>query len=124
MKPRLDDIPQDVWDAAEAAGEAMHGRHERGWVAWPLIPASGTTSHQEIVARALMAERMKERERVANVDEPVWLAELDVLRAGLRVAELILDTDRDHTIDEQDRALSVVREAIARKPPTSIRSRP
>ena len=67
---RPEDIPEDIWQAAEAAGEAMHGRHERGWVAWPLIPAHGRASHQEIMARALLAERQaataKEREACAK----------------------------------------------------------
>jgi hypothetical protein len=52
-----DDIPQDIWGKADAVGEAIHGRHERGWVAWPLITDSGTDGPQKIVARALLAER-------------------------------------------------------------------
>jgi hypothetical protein len=74
---RPDDIPQGIWDAAEAAGEAMHGRHERGWVAWPLIPAHGTASHQEIVARAILAERLASATRLEAIAEeldsqPAW----------------------------------------------------
>ena len=49
---RPNNIPQDVWDAADAVAEPLLGRHERGWVMWPLVwPA------QEIAARAIMAER-------------------------------------------------------------------
>lgn len=63
-----DDISQQAWDEAEAVGEAIHGRHERGWVAWPLISEAGP-SPQEIVARAIMAATAAERERCALVAE-------------------------------------------------------
>jgi hypothetical protein len=66
VKP--EDIPQDVWDAAEFVGEAIHGRHVRGWVSWPLITASGPPP-QEIVARAIMAER----ERCAAVADTYFM---------------------------------------------------
>lgn len=85
MKP--EDIPDDIWEAAEAAGEAMHGRHERGWVAWPLIPAHGTASHREIVARVILAERLKEREACAVVASSLAddiQASADELRGNMR----------------------------------------
>lgn len=62
---RPDDIPEDIWAAAERVGEAIHGRHERGWVAWPLITEAGTDGPQKIVARAILAER----ERCAVIAE-------------------------------------------------------
>lgn len=51
-----DDIPQDVWDTADAVGEAIHGKHVRGFISWPLMSESGVKP-QIIVARAIMAER-------------------------------------------------------------------
>lgn len=55
-----DDIPKDVWDATDVIAEPLLGRHERGWVMWPLVwPA------REIAARAVMAER----ERCAKIAE-------------------------------------------------------
>jgi hypothetical protein len=62
-------VPEDVWLAADAVGEAIHGRHERGWVAWPLITEGGLSA-QEHVARAMLShglsERAAERERCAR----------------------------------------------------------
>jgi hypothetical protein len=105
MKPS--DIPDDIWEAAQFV---MGWEHR-------LMPDNARHLTGE-VARALLAERLKERERIASVDE------LDVLRAALRMAEYILADDHDHTTAEHETALRAVREAVARKPPTSIRSRP
>jgi hypothetical protein len=110
---KTSDIPDDIWEAAQFV---MGWEHR-------LMPDNARHLTGE-VARALLAERLKERERMAKVDEPVWLAELDVLRAALRMAEYILADDHDHTTAEHETALRAVREAVARKPPTSIRSRP
>ena len=64
-------ISQSAWDEAEAVGEAIHGRHERGWVAWPLITEAGP-SPREIVARAIDAATERERKR--------WSGVIDALR--------------------------------------------
>jgi hypothetical protein len=56
MTDRPNDIPQDVWDKAAAVGEAIHGRHERGFILWPLISEAGPAP-QEIVARAILSAR-------------------------------------------------------------------
>lgn len=63
---RPEDIPQDIWDAAEAVGEAIYGRHERGWVMWPLVSEHGNPA-QEIVARAILAAKAEEREACAEL---------------------------------------------------------
>lgn len=60
------DIPQDVWDEADAVGEAIHGRHERGWVCWPLVSHAGRPA-QEIVARAILDAKAEENEACAQV---------------------------------------------------------
>jgi len=58
------DIPQDVWEATEPVGETIYGRHERGWVIWPLV------QEREIrtaIARAILAATEAERERCAGI---------------------------------------------------------
>jgi hypothetical protein len=67
-----EDIPADVWAAAVAV---MNKPFEQV-VTWegPLIVA---------IARVILAERV------------LWQAELDVLRAALRLAELVLDPSYD-----------------------------
>lgn len=47
-----DDVSQEAWDAAEAVGEAVYGRHERGFVMWPLTDAE---TLRPAIARAIRA---------------------------------------------------------------------
>lgn len=61
---RPDDIPQRVWDAAERVGEAIYGRHERGWGLWPLFCEAGGSA-QEHIARAILSAEQREREACA-----------------------------------------------------------
>lgn len=63
---RPSDIDQATWDEAERVGEAIHGRHEAGWVNWPLISESGLKP-QVIVARAILAAKAEQREADAKI---------------------------------------------------------
>jgi len=59
--------PQDVWEAVEVVGEAIYGRHERGFVMWPLVDGELI---RPAIARAILAERQRCVDRVkalANV---------------------------------------------------------
>ena len=56
MSNRPDWCPADVWEAVDTAGEAIYGRHERGFVMWPLF--DGVTL-REGIARAILAERKR-----------------------------------------------------------------
>jgi hypothetical protein len=53
MSDRPDDISEEAWEAADVVGEAMYGRHERGWVSWPLMSRPDGRFAHEIVARAI-----------------------------------------------------------------------
>lgn len=53
MSDRTDDISKEAWEAAEVVGEAMYGRHERGWVSWPLMSREDGRFAHEIIARAI-----------------------------------------------------------------------
>lgn len=103
---RPDDIPQDVWDAAARA------LYVTGFPGGDLPSLVLEHDIHVIAARAISDER----KLWTNVDMPVWDAEIDVMRAALRVAEYVLDNDQGHTTSEHEQALRVVREAIARKP--------
>ena len=65
-----DDISQAVWDAADLVGEKIHGRHERGFVMWPLISEDGNPA-QAIIARAITAAVAEEREACAGVADEI-----------------------------------------------------
>lgn len=49
-----DDVTQQDWDASEAVGAAVYGRHERGWVCWPLVDAEAL---RPAIARAIAIAR-------------------------------------------------------------------
>lgn len=66
-----DDIPEDLNARAltvrESVGEVLFGRHERGFVSWPLVPRSDGDDRlliDTIIARELLAEREAERARI------------------------------------------------------------
>lgn len=66
-----DDIPEDLNARAltvrESVGEVLFGRHERGFVSWPLVSRTEGDDRlkiDDIIARAILAERENERTRV------------------------------------------------------------
>jgi hypothetical protein len=61
------DISQSAWDAAEAVGESIYGRHERGWVCWPLVGNA-----QEKFARAIDAARADQQRVIDFVRLWAW----------------------------------------------------
>lgn len=75
----LDPIPDDVRELVETIGEDIFGRHERGWVMWPLISKVGMPPY-EIVERAIMADRARraalptEASVPADMREQFWVA--------------------------------------------------
>ena len=65
-KPESGGIPADVRAVVEALGESIYGRHERGWVCWPLVGnlpgriARAILDDRERAATAILAARYTE----------------------------------------------------------------
>ena len=80
-----------VADLVERIGEIVHGRHERGFVMWPLIDGARQkqalslalaspqreTGGREIVARALWLESASFPEKMAHWDTPGRMLDID-----------------------------------------------
>lgn len=75
MSDRPDDISKEAWEAAGVVGEAMYGRHERGWVSWPLMSRPDGRFAHEIIARAI--DQARREGYAAGVRAAAEVAECD-----------------------------------------------
>lgn len=94
LTPPMTDSKTPEWagQAADRVGEDIYGRHERGFIMWPLISESGTPLRDAISQALLSAYERGKAERAAEIAallaDPIAVR-ANYMRGGIACQSLI-----------------------------------